>query len=511
MARTYRIRTHGLKEGFGRKLAAARLMTLFKQPVASIQPILDVQGTLIREGMDRVTALRYKEALERCGCLCLIEEDGTPIIKDLTPGQYAALFQSELREIEPNRRWQWDDASASLSSAATPGATYPCHLVVPIGPLHEEWLKASPGSRSHLMRCAAGVVLLGNSPRQLEEIKKRLRPIVRSCADRSNALLEGASHAPTQVHRPLAEGLEILLCCNWPGVMEYVTHGQLDVWGWSEDEAFDLAYANLRAHSAKPMQQCEGGVWAGEWSDEEDSARMLLPDMLQQHVSGQAVVMVPARGCLLLVGDDSEPALAAMLKRAIPFLQLEHIVAPGMLRLVRGKWQPFAPAELTRRLNSMRKHAEALEYQRQHDTLQARLDLGRERLQVGSYIVGRMGAEQVRASACKWMRGAFSLLPRTDFMRFSDPADESWTITVPWDVAQPIIGALMEKTEHWPPRYKVMTFPDPMQLEQLREAEERARLDALPPVPEPEPAVQRFPWMNWLTMLFGRALPAWRR
>jgi hypothetical protein len=102
---------------------------------------------------------------------------------------------------------------------------------------------------------------------------------------------------------------------------------------------------------------------------------------------------------------------------------------------------------------------------------------GRNR-SIATYLVGKLGPEQLRTSACTWTRDMPSLWPKTDLLYFADPASLDPPITVSWDAAMPVVGALMQRTEDHPPRYLVESFPNAVQLAQLADIAAAARRDA---------------------------------
>jgi hypothetical protein len=71
-----------------------------------------------------------------------------------------------------------------------------------------------------------------------------------------------------------------------------------------------------------------------------------------------------------------------------------------------------------------------------------------------------------------------SLLPKTDLLYFADPSSLDPPITVTWEAAMPIVGALMQRTDDYPPRYLVEGFPNETQLAQLADIAAAARREA---------------------------------
>jgi hypothetical protein len=64
-----------------------------------------------------------------------------------------------------------------------------------------------------------------------------------------------------------------------------------------------------------------------------------------------------------------------------------------------------------------------------------------------------------------WADGMSSLLPRADTIAFKPQAE---VILVPWDAAMPIVGHRMTRTDDYPIRHRVDSFPSVDELEQLR-------------------------------------------
>lgn len=510
MAATFRVRTLGVQAGFQRERAEARLMLLFRRPLEAIRPIAEGNGALLKKGLDLVGAERYREALASCGCASVIEEEVVVAAARVTLAEYAALLQTQLQSLDPGRRWQFIDADNELFGVPGPASPYPLELVVPLERMYQEWLAASPAASEDLLRYTAGMVLMGNTPGMVEEASRHLLPIVRNSAERGQAMLAAARGYSPLLFRPLCEGLEVGLAYQRGKVVHRVAQAHLDAWDMSEDAAYEAAFANLRARSSLPLQPSPQGVFGGIWDDGYDSSRMLLPELFEGVIgSGRPVLMVPTRGLLMVCSDKIEVALAAMLKAAIEAMREEKMITPRMLRLVDGRWQVFVPPAHARRLNSLAKYADGNDYRLQKELLKARAANSGQGLYVATYMVGKTGPEQRRTSACTWTRGVPSLLPKTDLLCLADPASDQAPITVAWNAALPVIGALMQPTGDCPPRYLVEGFPNALQLAQLaeiaaaarREAKEKARAARDEAAPTVILAPRRPAWYSLRTVL----------
>ncbi|MYN05419.1 hypothetical protein GTP41_25310 [Pseudoduganella sp. DS3] len=497
----------GVQAGSQRERVEARLMLLFRRPLEAVRPVADGNGALLKKGLDLDSAVRYRDALARCGCDSVIEEDSVLPVARATLAEYATLLQAQLQALDPGRRWQFIAADSELFGVPGPASPYPLELLVPLERMYQEWLAATPAASEDLLRYTAGMVLMGNTPGMVEEAARHLLPTVRNSAERGQAMLAAARGYSPLLFRPLCEGLEVGLVYQRGSVVHRVAQAHLDAWDMNEEAAFEAAFANLRARSSLPLQSSPQGVFGGLWDDGYDSSRMLLPELFSGLVShGRPVAMVPTRGLLMVCSDKNDIALEAMLKAAIDAMREEKMLTPRMLRLVDGRWQPFVPAALSRRLNSLAKYAESNDYRLQKELLKARTAASGQDLYVATYMVGKTGPEQRRTSACTWTRGVPSLLPKTDLLCFTDPASGAPPITVSWDEALPVIGALLQRTDDCPPRYLADGFPNALQLAQLAEyaaaarraAQELARAQAAAHAQEHAP-----------TVILAPARPAW--
>jgi len=475
---TYRIKTLGVQSGFLQERVEARLMLLFRRPLEAVRPIAAGNGAIVKKGVDWAMAERFRDALMTCGIRCEVEEEKAPPPR-ATLAEYAAQLQAHLELLDPGRRWTFMADEGELFGVPGPESPYPLELLVPLESMYQEWLSVSLAASEDLLRHTAGMVLMGNTPGMVEEAKRHLLPIVRNSAERGQAMLAAARGYSPLLFRPICEGLEMGLAFHRGTVVHRVARAHLEAWDMTEDAAFEAAFANLRARSTAPLLPSPQGVFGGGWDDGYDSSRMLLPELIDAAVpDGRPVVMVPTRGMLMVCSDKNEVAMDAMLKAAVSAMREEKMVMPRLLRLVDGRWQIFVPPSLARRLNSLAKYVEGNDYRLQKELLKAHeWASGRNRCVV-TYLVGKLGPDQVRTSACTWTRDMPSLLPKTDLLYFADPSSLDPPITVTWEAAMPVVGALMQRTDDYPPRYYVEGFPNEVQLAQLADIAAAARREA---------------------------------
>lgn len=106
MADTYLIATRGLKQGFTEEQVAGMLVILFKRTKEEVRPLLDPKGVVVKKGIDLSTATKYKEAIERCGCVCSIEpETVSALSRAGAPAKSASQHDDQARQhIEAPRK-----------------------------------------------------------------------------------------------------------------------------------------------------------------------------------------------------------------------------------------------------------------------------------------------------------------------------------------------------------------------------------------------------------------------
>ncbi|MEZ4524470.1 MAG: heavy metal-binding domain-containing protein [Desulfobacterales bacterium] len=65
-------------EGQNRSTVAKNLMNLLKTDQSGVKRLFSGEPAVIKKGMDRETAMKYKQAVNKAGALCRIEETGAP-------------------------------------------------------------------------------------------------------------------------------------------------------------------------------------------------------------------------------------------------------------------------------------------------------------------------------------------------------------------------------------------------------------------------------------------------
>jgi hypothetical protein len=252
--------------------------------------------------------------------------------------------------------------------------------------------------------------------------------------------------------------------------MIHVTEESLPAWGVTFEEALELAKANLRRGSGGRFKKVADGVWYSPWSDEYDSSRLLLPDLLDRYeVKGELVAMAPRRDILLLTGTEHPLGLGHMAHLGGACLDDAKALCPVPLLRDGDGWLPYQPppehpAYLPLRL--LRGRWVAGQYNSQMDDLNEGFrERGEAAVAAPTGVL--LHREENRADTlCDWADGGELLLPRADVVQFS--RNGAALGEARWERVAEVMGDALEPQGLCLERYRVRRFPTPEQLELMR-------------------------------------------
>jgi hypothetical protein len=369
-------------------------------------------------------------------------------------GAQSATFDPKMNEVRGERD----------------GQSYSIYL----GNLFHEYVRAPHAQRAAVLN----KFVLGNAieaaemPDSYEAARPRLLPIVRTAADESMGLLSAqrlSSAAPGDAgparlaSKPLAGPFIVGLAFDTPNAIRRIDVRQLETWQVDLEQAFTDALHNLRGlpeHGG--WQQIAAGVWRGAWGDSYEPSRILLPDLIRRLDVADPVALMPVRNALLVCSARNEAALgmvAALAKAAIESEPRWLSLTP--LALVGDRWEVFTPpASCARAFLELSFQDFAQTYAGQKNLLD---DL-HERRGTDIFVASATGVEKdgQLLTYSVWTEGVDTLLPRTDLIVLNRMKDGKvgQSIFVPWDAAVAALSALMEPTDHVPPRFRASRFPD---------------------------------------------------
>lgn len=102
---TYKVVKQGMQPGYSAEMVADLLSSLFKCSKEQIAPLLGSKPATVKKGMTYEAAKKYAQALERCGCVCTVEEEvafaTAPVATPLSHRQLASVIPVLRRIVRP--------------------------------------------------------------------------------------------------------------------------------------------------------------------------------------------------------------------------------------------------------------------------------------------------------------------------------------------------------------------------------------------------------------------------
>jgi hypothetical protein len=268
-------------------------------------------------------------------------------------------------------------------------------------------------------------------------------------------------------YRALAESLGIGLIYDLPSSMVQVQQHLLDQWKATFEEAYEVACENLRGITKHTLNEVAPGVQASPWQDNYDPSRMLLVDYIRHHeVVGDPVVMVPNRDTLLLTGSEDSAGLGKLAEIAEAAHEHPRPLSLIACRLTdEDEWVPFLPPPEHPQYKQYRLfqiRCFGSDYEEQKATLNEFHEKTGKDIFVASFsAVEKQDTGEIR-SYCVWSQGVSAFLPKADYVYFFQPGDDEKgdiVATVPWTIAEAVLGDRLTPVGLYPERYLVEGFP----------------------------------------------------
>jgi hypothetical protein len=277
--------------------------------------------------------------------------------------------------------------------------------------------------------------------------------------------------------QPLNQELAMHLATELPTSLSEISNDRLDAWGLTFEELYEHAVRNLRERSQRAFDESEAGLFVSPYRDSLDASRMVLTDLIEAlPVKGRPVVIAPTHDALLVAGDEDPIALQQLAAKAEEALAGPRVNSAITFRLEAGVWVPWLPERgnpAWGRLRILQLQSTAAMYARQREVLSALLRANEHDIVVMPLRVLRTAQGDI-VTTTVWTDGQDALLPKTDRLEFVRlPPDgnplraETWSTR--WDVAQRLVGHLMQSTGDIPERFRVSEFPEDQVLDQLEE------------------------------------------
>lgn len=382
---------------------------------------------------------------------------GRPAIEDLARRVAHAL---EARGSAP---LAFDAAQRELRTAESPPRIYY------LGNVWSDFARAPRQRRDEVVaRFVEALAAVEEAmPARYEDARAHLMPVVRGAGEDELARLQarrsGASaEEVARFHpasKPLFGDLTVGVAYDTPHAIQRLSREQLVAWNVSLDTALADALDNLRSldevHGWVPLAP---GVWSGQWGDDYESSRLLLPDLIHRLGVPDPVVLAPLRRLLLVTGAHNAEGLAAMAQAARDALQEQpRWLSVTPMRLTDAGWVPFEPPEPCAPAFA---ELAAIERAERYATQKAALDDLHAQDGTDVFVASLALYRAPDGHPCEtttWTRGVATWLPRADRIVLVDGdhvRDVAWATLI---AAHPEALAPLGMQ---PERYRTGAFPD---------------------------------------------------
>jgi hypothetical protein len=340
-----------------------------------------------------------------------------------------------------------------------------------LGNLRRAWAEQDPAERLRwLERTVIAFVSHQPIPETLDV--SRLRPGVRSRSTFELASLRYGlgpdsfidGHEPAL--EPIAADLAWVLIWDTPATMGTIDKAQIEAWGTPFSELLDTAKLNLAMEPFLGWRVIENKIYSPIGIDDYDGTRVFLPGALDfLPFKDERVVFHPTRtSCLVTSVSDAE-GLAIAADLALKELGSANQVSFTPVVGRENSWRPLKLESSHPAYAAWRKLVTVdrlYGYSAQKSLLEQQLG---DDLFVAKFSAVE-STERGTVSFATWSRNVAMLLPVVDFVAFYE--DNAAVVMVPWDAVVELVGHLLEPTNHYPHRFRVVDFPADGELEVLR-------------------------------------------
>ncbi|RYG85431.1 MAG: hypothetical protein EON59_12195 [Alphaproteobacteria bacterium] len=182
-----------------------------------------------------------------------------------------------------------------------------------LGRIFEDWRTYSLSARQGALDEALDFVFEEQVEGGYDEVADLLIPVVRHKGEFGGLTSRDGDVLAEAPVRPLAYPLALALAYDQPHSVQFVTQAEIERLGRRFEELLDRAAMNLRARSGGDFALQAEGYYILDYGDVYASSRLLQPEIFQAlPLRGAPVVVVAARGVVLVAGSEDAKALDAM-------------------------------------------------------------------------------------------------------------------------------------------------------------------------------------------------------
>jgi hypothetical protein len=365
-----------------------------------------------------------------------------------------------------------DPASRSLQVGSADATLY-------LDNAFSDFVSAPASERPEILqRYAASFTRKTCIPDDYSACKSQLLPVVRDPAyyGLTRLMIKAKGGDDSQLDfatRELAPGLCIGIAHDTPNNIATVSALQLAKWKVTPDQAFEQSLSNLREKSTESrFKELGAGFYVGDWDDSYDTSRILFPELFHRlSLDGDPVVFLPNRDTLFVTGAYNTAALAVILQHGSTMhFEQGHALSPNCYVHTSDRWSIFTPEDpvVSAAARAVRYKREFTDYEQQKNYLEELHKREKLDLFVATFQIVRRKDDSL-FTRCIWSNGVDSLLPVAENLVLGVNVQTKDILSLPWDVAWPIVSPLLEKVPNLAPiRYRARTVPSPDQIQALR-------------------------------------------
>ena len=364
---------------------------------------------------------------------------------------FAADLLGLLDETARAGCYEYDAATFALHETES-GRVFP--LDVPF----QRALRTTPEELEQVLHEIRRELLVPPIPLNLDQALGRLVFELRCRAAHETARLAGDTSLPVvvQISDTLVAALMYVGSSARHPCSEEVVAG----WGYAPEEVIQAALDSRRRRKAarRILQPGPDGLLISSNREGIGFAMLCMKDTLRgTSLQGEAVVMAPDAGTLIVADSASDASVAAMVRLA------SHWVGRGLsgtaLRWTGDQFKRYEPEDgsVAAELRALEIGFELRAFDRQHRLLTALHAGGDSKRQV---VRAERDTGSYPRTICRWERPGDALLPVTDRIALPPLRDQGEPGPVmEWAEAMAKLGDRVESTDLWPPRVRVRGLP----------------------------------------------------
>lgn len=388
--------------------------------------------------------------------------------------KFASQLREAIQKFDVDSRFEYDPQGFRLLRRDGDGEINLTNLY------HEHCTLPRKDRKAHLERLASVFGISENTlPETFDAAKPNLRPKIWNRS--SFAFLElrcqidGGQQFDIPLY-PLGGHLYSSLVYDTEAAMRTISNEELEAWGASYYEAFEVACQNLE-ESTIAFAKIGDNFHSAISGDNYDSSRILLRDRIRSFaVAGDPIAIVPQRDAMYVAGSEDETALKILFElTAKTYGEEARPLCPLPMKFEDGEWIDWIPPKN----HIVRPLYDDLElqflgglYAEQKEAMDALFEKTQHPSFVATFSALQSENDETEKlrSYCVWGRGVDALLPRTQFIILM--TEEGVAAAGEWEHVASVAGTLMVPDHSWYPiRYRVREFPSAAQLAEIGKME----------------------------------------